>query len=306
MILRLSAFKTPAGIIGAALLALLGLIGWRGSTVLLRRRTPDPPDSPANYGLDYDTVSFTSRDGILLRGWWIRPPQPKGMTLVICHGHNGSMDGDTAQAARLAKAGFHVLLFNFRTHGTSGGEQVTFGAREHLDVLGALDWLAATQGIRRAGLVGFSMGAGVALIAAAHDERVAAVVADGTICRLRDAITGLARERGLPAWVARPPAAAILLAASLRARTWLPWADPIRWAAEVRCPVLFIHGEADPFVTMEGARMLAQAAGTAAKLWIVPGAGHRDAYLHSPTAYYERVIAFLERYLAAGPQSGAG
>ncbi len=295
--------KSGLALAGLALLGGVGVVGWLGSTALLRRRTPDPPDSPGNYGLQYDEVSFPSRDGTPLRGWWIRPPQPSGRAVVVCHGHNGSMDGDTGQAAALATGGLHVLLFNFRAHGraptASGGAHVTFGAREYQDVLGALDWLEAEQGVSRAGLVGFSMGAGVALIAAAQDARVTAVVADGTVRVLADAIVGLGRTRGLPAWLVRPLALVMLGMASLRARTWLAWADPIRWAGRVRCPVLFIHGENDPFVAERAVRSLAARAGERAELWIAPGAGHRDAYQRDPAAYYRRVGEFFARHLAA-------
>ncbi len=270
----------------------LAAVGWRGSTILLRRRAPDPPDPPSHYGLRYEEVAFPGRDGVLLHGWWIPSAPPGGPALVFVHGHNGSMDGDTAQAAWLVREGFSVLLFNLRAHGTSGGSQVTFGAREWGDVLGALDWLEAARGVRRAGLVGFSMGAGVALMAAAGDSRVAAVVADGTISRVIDAMIGLGRQKGLPPALVTAPAWAILLAASLRARAWLPAADPIRRAGRVRCPVLFVHGAEDPFNTDAGAGQLAALA-PRGQLWRVEGAAHRDAYARFPEAYYARITTFL-------------
>ncbi|MBN1963787.1 MAG: alpha/beta fold hydrolase [Anaerolineae bacterium] len=281
--------------------SLLTMVGWRGSTILLRRRTPDPADLPSNYGITYNDVRFPSRDGIPLAGWWLIPEQPNGAALVLCHGHNGSMDGDMAQMARFVQAGFHVLMFNFRAHGGSGGEHVTFGAREYFDVLGALDWLEREQGMHHAGLVGFSMGAGVALMAAAHDNRVGAVVADGTILRVADAIIGFGREKGLPAGMVRPLAALILAVASLRAGVWIPSADPVRWACEARCPVLFVQGGRDPFVSYAAAETLTRLAWRCADLWVVPGAGHRDAYRLDPAAYYVRVLGFLERSLLKQP-----
>jgi pimeloyl-ACP methyl ester carboxylesterase len=279
-----------------ALLAGLAVIGWRGSTIVLRRRTPDPADSPDNYDLDATRVSFSSRDGTPLIGWWLAPVRPNGATLIICPGHNGSMDGDMGQAAELVRAGFRVLLFDYRAHGASGGSQVTFGAREHLDVAGAINWLEERHNITRVGLVGFSMGAGVALLTAALDERVGAVVADGTINRVSDALLGLGRTKGIPPEAMLLPAWSILITASLRARIWIPEADPIRWVSEANCPVLFVHGADDPFNTMHGVGALA-AASPRGQLWLVEGAGHRDAYKRDPEAYYGRVIGFLTRHL---------
>ncbi len=285
--------------IGAALLLAAGVGAWRASTILLQRRRPDPSDPPTNYGIDFESVAFPARDGVMLRGWWLHPAQPNGQTLVFVPGHNGSMDGDTAQAARFVAAGYHVLLFNLRAHGGSEGGQVTFGAREFLDVLGALDWLQAEQGITRVGLVGFSMGAGVTLRVAVLDGRVRAVVADGAICRVVDGLVGLGRARGVPPALVWPAAQVILLVASLRARRLISLADPVRWADRVLRPVLFIHGVEDPFNTVEGAARLARLA-PRGQLWLVEGAGHRDAGHRDPEAYDRRVLAFLAEALKAG------
>lgn len=278
--------------LGQAAILIAGAGLWRASTILLRRRVPDRPDPPSAYGLACEPVEFTAQDGTLLRGWWIQPPQPADRTIVIVHGHNGSMDGDTATAARLARAGWRILMFDLRAHGRSGGHAVTFGAREYLDVLAALDWLQAAHGITAVGLLGFSMGAGVALIAAALDGRVRAVVADGAIGRIADAIAGLGRARGIPPALMILPARAILLATSLRAGVWIPRADPLCWAGRVPCPVLFIHGVEDPFNTVAGARRLAALA-PRGQLWLVAGAGHRDACRRDPETYDARVLAFF-------------
>ena len=40
--------------IAIAVDVLLSIALWRVSSILLRRRTPDPADPPSNYGLDYD------------------------------------------------------------------------------------------------------------------------------------------------------------------------------------------------------------------------------------------------------------
>jgi pimeloyl-ACP methyl ester carboxylesterase len=121
------------------------------------------------------------------------------------------------------------------------------------------------------------MGGGIALGVAAEDAGVDAVVADGTIGRVIDGLIGLGRAKGIPAPLMIPPAWAIVLLASLRARAWIPAADPMRWAGRTGCPVLFVHGADDPFNTPAGARALAGLA-PRGQLWIMPGAAHRDAY----------------------------
>src|SRR5258706_14921810 len=142
-----------------------------GASRLMRRRAPDPVDTPRNYGFDSDEVKFTSRDHVRLTGWWIPADNAVG-TIVMCPGQEGSMDGDTRQMVPLHDSGFNVLMFDFRAHGRSEGEVVSMGMYEKEDLLGALDFLMEHYGVEKDGGLGFSMGAAVALVAAAHADRI--------------------------------------------------------------------------------------------------------------------------------------
>ena len=64
-------------------------------------------------------------------------------------------------------------------------------------------------------------------------------------------------------------------------------------------PILFIHGDHDPYVTIADVEALYAAAGEPKELWRVPEAGHREADKSRPAEYRERVIDFFERYLVA-------
>src|SRR5262249_48832020 len=150
---------------------------------------PDPPDRPDNYGISYEEVHFTSRDMVKLFGWWIPARKPIG-TIVMCHGQEGSMDGDTKQMVPLHDAGFNVFMFDFRAHGQSDGECVSMGMYEKEDLLGALDYLAEQRHVDKVGVLGFSMGAAVALITAALSERICVVVADSSFGQLKNTLTG--------------------------------------------------------------------------------------------------------------------
>ncbi len=59
-------------------------------------------------------------------------------------------------------------------------------------------------------------------------------------------------------------------------------------------PILLIHGTADETIpTFDGERLLAAAGGSAAQLWLVPGAGHARSYFADPAGYERRVIDFF-------------
>lgn len=284
----------------AVLLAFLGWKVWGWSSRLIARRPPDAWASPADYGLDYREVCFESRDGVGLRGWFI-PAHPSRATIIFCHGHGGSMDPDLIYVPWFHEAGFDVLMFDFRAHGRSEGDRVSMGYFERQDLLGAVDYLQA-RGVGRVGVLGFSMGGAVGLATAPLSEAIGAVISDGGFARLEGAILGWARGRGsLPRGLALLLVHVVILVAGWRMGVHLAEADPLRWVGRIAPrPVLFIHGDHDPYVSVAEVEALYAAAGEPKRLWRVAEAGHRQVDRVYPAEYRARVIEFFEQYLAAG------
>lgn len=288
-----------------ALAAMFGVTpmaaGWYIARELTSRRTPDPVQHPDRYDLHGDVVRFPARDGTLLRGWWLPADEPQG-TIIFVHGQAGSLDGDLHLAPPLVMRSFNVLTFDLRAHGRSAGTYVTFGAGEVLDVRGALDWLEQQQSVERIGVLGFSMGGAVALTTAAHDRRIAAIVADSPFYRLHTVIVAGLREQGLPVAIARPLASLALGLASLAAGYALDVAEPARWVPRVRVPVLLIAAGDDRFIPGHETKALYQALPASSDLWRVPDIDHREAYRTHPDAYAARVAGWFETHLP-GPAS---
>jgi fermentation-respiration switch protein FrsA (DUF1100 family) len=273
-------------------LALALFLSWR----MTRRHVPDERRSPAEYGLPFEEISFPTSDGLTLRGWWI-PGSDAERAILMLHGQAGSMDPDVQYVPALHEAGFNVLMFDFRTHGRSDGTVGTIGYLEQRDVLGAVSWLYA-KGIARIGLFGFSMGARVALLAAPLCPGVEAVVADGGPPRMLPAIAARIQEMGLPEELAGALAWLTLAGTSLRVRANLfRWEPLYRVGLVAPRPVLFIHGDRDPYVPAAEFAALVAAAGPAAEVWRVPEAGHRNADERYPTEYRRRIVEFFQCHL---------
>lgn len=277
-------------------LVVLGL-GYAATIPLMRRRDPDEPDHPVRYGMPCQDVQFTSRDGLTLGGWWIQAAGTPRGTVIMCPGQNGSMDKDVSQAVPLFRAGFNVLMFDFRAHGRSEGEMVTIGALEQADLFGALDHVESVHGVHRVGVLGFSMGAGVALMAAAQDQRIAALVVDGAYPRLVGIIAAYMRRRGFPGLMARGVAWLALIIGSLRTGYQLYHANPAALVARITVPVLLIHGDQDSFVSPREIEALAACMPGPAEVWRVADAGHREAFKRHPDEYNRRIVAWFEKHL---------
>lgn len=286
--------------IGGTLALSVLALAYAATVPLMRRREPDPPDTPANHDLPGEEVQFTSRDGLWLGGWWIPAAGDARGTVVLCPGQNGSLDKDIPQAVPLQRAGFNVLLFDFRAHGRSQGSLVTLGALEQADLFGALDYLERERGVGQAGVLGFSMGAGVALLVAAQDARVAALVVDGAFPRLASLLQSYLRLRGVPGPLAGGFAQIVLWVAALRAQYEIHHADPITLADRISAPMLFVHGERDPFVRTDEVRALAARVAGPAEVWSLADCGHREANKRHPDEYNQRVVSWFARHLANG------
>ena len=290
-----------------AIILILLALGYVFSAVMTRRHTPDETRSPAEYGLAFDEVAFAARDGLTLRGWWI-PAAPtlshlvqgeegSDRAVIMLHGHGGSMDPDVQYVPALHAAGFNVLMFDFRAHGRSDGRVSTIGYLERQDVLGAVDFVRA-KGIERIGLLGFSMGGVVAMLTVPICPDVRAVISDGGPARMRTALTVWAWERGVPKSLGTVLAWLVLTITSLRVGANLLDYEPARWVGRIAPrPILFIHGERDPYLPPADFDALVAAANEPKQVWRVPEAGHRTVDQVYPEEYQRRVVVFFEQHL---------
>jgi len=265
--------------------------------LMTRRHTPDETRSPAEYGLAFDEVAFPARDGVTLRGWWIPAVGSADRMVIFLHGHGGSMDPDVQYVPALHAAEFNVLMFDFRAHGRSDGRMSTLGYLERQDVLGAVDFVRA-RGISRIGLLGFSMGGIVAMLTAPICPDVRAVISDGGPARVKTALTVWAWEHGVPRSLGAVLAWLALTVTSLRVGANQFRYEPIRWVGRIAPrPILFIHGERDPYIPPADFDALVAAANEPKEIWRVPEAGHRTVDQVYPEEYRRRVVAFFDQYL---------
>ena len=255
---------------------------------------------PADLGLRFEAISFPSRrDSVRLEGWLL-PGESGAPSIVFVHGLGSTRSGDHAlELARLLQGrGYNALLFDLRAHGSSGGERVAAGLHEKSDVLGAIDYLRSRGLSRPVGLLGFSYGAATALLAAADEPAVQAVVADSPFARATDLIAQeTARKTPVPEWLAPaflPGAGALAL---LFHGIDLRDSAPDRAAGRLTYPVLVIHGEADERIPVEHGRRVYESAPAGSELWLVPDAGHVEAYELQPREYERRLLAYLESRL---------
>jgi alpha-beta hydrolase superfamily lysophospholipase len=296
--LRRGLLRRLGRLAGAVIGGYLGFLSVEGSRRVVRpERRPFVPDAgapatPAELGLDYEDVRFTTDDGVTLAGWLIHARRETRAAVVLLHGFSWNrLPWLTAFAPWLAER-YHVLQFDFRGHGASGDADITLGSAERRDVAAAVR-LLESRGLGPIALMGISMGAAVAILAA-PDLPVAAVVADAPYADLHNPIGNRMREEHYP--LPGLGSRLIVAAASVRARTWL--LSPIsRVAALAPRGLLVIAPSADELIDHAQSRRLFAAAREPKELYVVSGAGHSEAREIGGDEYAERVLAFLSRHL---------
>ena len=291
--------KTAVNILIAVIVLIIAL-----SFILVYANTHPPRYPlhipPSEYGVAYESVTFTTDDGIVLAGWIIEPPRGNAAmpAVVICHGVGANKSDFSELGASLVKRGFVVLLFDFRAHGESKGRRTSLGHLEQKDIAAALNFIKSRPGIdsSRIGIYGFSMGGAAAILSAARAKGFAAVVADSAFTSLRDqardAVTGFYH---LPAF---PFLHLSILGYELYFQTSVSAISPeeeIKRLAPV--PLLIIAGDGDRLIPAENGRLLYRAAGEPKELWVIPGADHGGTLVAAGPVYEQRVGQFFERHL---------
>lgn len=249
-----------------------------------------------DFVLPVEQVRFPSRDGLRLAGWFI--PSDGPACVILAHGHGRSRGELLPHADFLHRAGFSVFLFDFRSRGESEGEAVTLGTHEPLDLLGALDHLRSRSDVdaRRIGVLGVSLGATVALIAAAETPELRAVVAESSFARLQDmAARAMSHFFYLPV-LPFAPVARWMVGRQIHAD--LATVDPLDAAGRISPrPLLLIDDEDDDVLGPGQGQALFDAAGEPKELWVVPQAAHARGWQAAPGEYERRVVEFFRRHL---------
>lgn len=244
-----------------ALAAVRFALAYRARAGFPRRRPPI--HDPSDLGLAFEPLAIDA-DGVRLAAWWI--PAHGGATgpaVVLVHGWESARDRTLPNAQVLHAAGFHVLSFDVRGHGANERETLPLTVAEFgRDTVAAVEAALARPEVTEVGVLGHSLGGAGALIAAAAEPRIAAVVSVSAPAGPYRLTRHTFRLAHLPlpdpiayplAWLTtrvflRPRGHAVgAVSATRAARTYLG-------------PLLLVHGTADDVVPPGNVLRLARAA----------------------------------------------
>jgi alpha-beta hydrolase superfamily lysophospholipase len=287
---------------------------------------------------DRESIRFFS-DGHRLDGeLWHPPSSPWSRVVIACSGYLGLKGLQPARFARaLVPLGYACLCFDYRGFGFSDGERGRLIPEEQIeDIRAAVDYL---QGRDEAAacplaLLGWGLGGALVIAEAAHDPRVAAVVAlnavaDGyrTTRALHDDMSWAQLEARLEQdrlERVRHGRSALIPAfdvVRLQGETWdyvetelykdSGFGFPVTCEATERLlrfsvehlvarisprPLFIAHGTANDLYSTDEAQRLYDLAGEPRELHLLDGAGHSE-WMHDGHEIFQQLIELISDFL---------
>lgn len=230
--------------------------------------------TPADIGLEYGDVRFSTRDDVSLHGWFVPAPRAQAV-LLHCHGNGGNISHRLDSIRLFHDLGLSVFIFDYRGYGLSAGQPDEEGT--YRDAEAAWNYLLEARGFSAGQIVvhGHSLGAAIA--------------------------AQLVRGRQPAALILESPFTSI---ADVASRHY--WFLPVRWLSrfeyptaafvrDVRTPTLIVHSPQDeisPFA--HGGAVFEQA--NEPKAFLEISGDHNAGFLLSGARYTEGLRRFLDAH----------
>lgn len=216
--------------------------------------------------------SLKTTDGQLIHYDLYR--QGHGKLMIIAHGFFNSKDAVLLKELGQALADqFDILIMDFRGHGKSGG-LFYWTSKEYLDLQAVLEY--AKSSYKKIGVIGFSLGAATSIIVASEVEGIDTVISISAPTEFEkieyhfwdldlenDIFYNLIGGGRIGKGVRPGP-------------FWFKKDKPIQRVERIKCPIFYIHGEADWLIKPWHSEELYKKTRTKKRLSIIKDGPHAE------------------------------
>jgi uncharacterized protein len=295
--------------LGAVVLLFLAsatvLLLMTGPTLLLkpRRRSAEfyralgLATTPKEAHLAYEEIRVEVERGLRLDCWLIKAEPPVKGTVLYLHGVSDCKIDGLRLARLLHDHHFNVFLYDSRRHGRSDGTFCTYGFYEKFDVVKIIDELMKRNDVPLGKIAAFgtSMGAAVAIQAAAIDTRIAAVIAENSFATLRSIFDDYQKRMfKLPFHYLRN---LVIVRSERMAKFKASEVSPLEAVRNIDIPILFVYGAEDHLIDHGYSVMLYENKPAKKELFPIEHASHNDTWNVAGRAYETKLLGFFERNL---------
>lgn len=249
----------------------------------------------------YENINFKdSNNTTNLKGLYFENPSNTNKTLIMAHGYGKSMfqhgKNTPSFVTGYYKAGYNIILFDFRNSGQSEGNMTTCGYYEKYDLIGAINYAKKRNPNDDIIIIGFSMGASTSIDVTGIDKRVNYLIADSPFADLGDYL-----GENLPVWSKIPAVFNPPMIFFMKKFSAIDIGDvsPIKSITkfDTNTKVMLIHSTGDKKIPYSNSINLknayAKAGGHNLIYWQLDKSDHVEAFNDQPKEYLRKTIEFL-------------
>jgi len=230
---------------------------------------------PGIIGLHFESISFETRDGVKLSGWFIPRENARGV-ILFCHGNAGNISHRLESIQIFHRLGLDIFIFDYRGYGQSEGKPSEQGTYQ--DAEAAWRYLIEERQVDPNEIIVFGRSLGGAVASwLAQSHTPGALILESAFTSLRDIAARL-----YPYLPVR-----LLLRFEYNTAEHLD---------RVNCPVLIVHSREDEIMPFSHGRRLFEVANEPKRLLEIAGT-HNEGFLTSGKRYEEGLNAFISEYI---------
>ena len=273
--------------------------GADGSPPAACAKIADPDlKSPPLPTFDREVWTIESEDDLKLVADHFSPKDQTHHWALLVHGYGRDRTFAYDYAQEYLERGWNVVTPDLRAAGESEGVYITMGGKESDDLVLWIKKIVSIDPSAEIILHGVSMGAATVMMTSAKDlpPQVRAAVEDcGYTSAYAMFTLQLKKIFGLPKVPIMP---CVDLVSRIETGCATSEAAPLKVVHKTKIPMLFIHGDADMLIPHSMMIRLFETSGAPVKeQWTVAGADHAESKPINPTAYFEHVFNFIDRFV---------
>jgi len=229
--------------------------------------------TPHSIGLQFESVSFETTDGVQLSGWFVPSESARGV-ILFCHGNAGNISHRLDSIQIFHQLGLDVFIFDYRGYGQSEGKPTEQGT--YKDAEAAWRYLIEERQVKPNEVIIFGRSLGGAVASwLAQSHTPGGLILESTFTSLPDIAAGL-----YPYLPVR-----LLLRFEYNTAEYL---------GRVDCPVLIVHSRDDEIMPFNHGQQLFESAKEPKKFLEITGT-HNNGFITSGKRYEDGLHTFISQ-----------
>ncbi len=259
------------GYLALTLLVIWVCLSYFGSYYSTRTRHCVIPPATDFFDQRTENVSIKTADEVEIKAWWI-PNQDTSKAVILLNGIGANRTGMTERAKIYFNLGYNVLLPDLRGTGESGGQLISFGWQERLDLAACYQFLEEL-GFKEIGVHGNSLGAATIAYSLPDDPTFSFIVMESVYDNIENALNNRLKSYHIPPLFC----AAMTTITEIRIDAKIEELRPEDYVSMINAPVLILAGDSEQKVKKSETEKIFSKVGSSKKqLHFFKGAKHEN------------------------------